>query len=382
MNFDHGFSTAESRRLFSAQGRLCRMLDAEAALARASADAELISRPVAEVVVEVCSEVASSLGERMASDLFATGWVTGSPVIPLVEKLREVAERRGGSEAAVAVHLGATTQDIVDTGFILQIREGLGLAEYAMARIAKHLAALAEAHRGTWMRARTLLQPATSTTFGFKAAGWLEPILHDLERCRELSGRLPVQLGGIAGDLAAFKGRGAAVCEAMAQHLGLSAPRRCWHTHRWPVLDTASSLAGMARTASKIAVDLILLAQDEVAEVTMRPGRSSVLPGKRNPIDAVRVRAASQVALGQAAALLVLPPHEHERAAGAWQAEWALIPLLFQATLAALEALDLALSSLRVDAESMASKLATVPADAVDLEIWIQRILDAYERLS
>ncbi len=375
MDIDPGFSTRESRQIFGQAARLRRLLETEAALALASSEVNLVPRSAADIIARVCEQEAFD-----AETIFANGWRAGTPLIPLVAELRQ----RVGPQAAGFVHLGATSQDILDTGAMLQTRTGLAVAQRNLLGIADTLARLVTSHRATAMVGRTLMQPAGGTTFGSKAAGWLDAILVNIERVRTVTGELPVQLGGLIGDRETLSGNGQTIAESMALRLGLALPQRSWHTRREPVADAAHAMAAATRTVAKIANDLILLAQAEVGEVAMRAGGSSSRSEKRNPIDAVRTRAAAQLALAQTAALLTLPPYEHERAAGAWQAEWALVPILFHAALAAFEGLTEALTSLRVDTQQMASNLSTksFPEHTpTDRERMIDQVLAAYERL-
>jgi 3-carboxy-cis,cis-muconate cycloisomerase len=371
LSLDPGFTTTESRRIFGFRNRLEKMLDFEAALARASAAAGILPPAAAEAIRKSCEEWAP---EDDPSALFAAGWEAGSPVVPLVARLRE----RVGEVAAPYVHLGATTQDVVDTGLVLQVREGLAVLERQMASAGRVLAALADRHRDTVMLGRTLMQPAAPITFGFKAAGWLDGWTRDLERTRRLPGRLALQLGGPVGTLSRFGGRGLAVAEEMGRLLGLAVPAMPWHASRDRIAETAAALALAARTVAKIAHDLVLLAQAEVGEVSMRPGGSSSLAGKRNPIDAIRALAAARFASGQAAILLAADPHEHERAAGAWHTEWVAVPTLFHGTLAAVEALGRALSTLEVHAERMSANLGDLGSDAGLAGRFVDRVLDPF----
>jgi 3-carboxy-cis,cis-muconate cycloisomerase len=371
VSLDPGFTTSESRRIFGFDNRLARMLEVESALARASAAAGVMPTAAAEAIRASCE---SWTTEESASSLFAAGWEAGSPVVPLVARLRELV----GEDAAPYVHLGATTQDVVDTGLVLQIREGLGALERHLVDAGRILAALAERHRDTVMAGRTLMQPAAPITFGLKAAGWLDGLTRDLERTRRLPERLALQLGGPVGTLAGFGERGLAVAEEMGRILDLPVPAMPWHTARDRIAETAAVLALASRTVVKVAGDLILLAQAEVGEVSMRAGGSSSLEGKRNPIDAIRATAAARFAGGQAAILLAAVPYEHERAAGAWHTEWVAVPTLFHGTLAAVEALGRALSTLEVHAERMSANLGDLGSDAGLAGRFVDRVLDPF----
>jgi 3-carboxy-cis,cis-muconate cycloisomerase len=237
-------------------------------------------------------------------------------VAPLVSALVEALP----DDAGRYVHWGATSQDVLDTAAMLVARGALDLIRADLDVAADSCAALADRHRDTLMAARTLMQQALPTTFGLKAAGWLDSLLDAAEA---LPANLPVQLGGAGGTLAALGDSGIAVLSGLAAELGLEEPRLPWHARRGPVAALGAALGIVAGVAAKLALDVELLAQTEVAEVTSGRGGSSAMPHKRNPVEAVRARACAR-RVQAAAGLLIggLGEHEHERAAGAWHAEW------------------------------------------------------------
>ncbi|MEU7834456.1 lyase family protein [Nonomuraea sp. NPDC049129] len=332
------------------------MLDAEAALARAQGRAGLIPGAAAALINRVASGFTADL-----PDLAQRARQAANPVVPLVADLRKAvtaAETSTSSEApassgsvgaAVFVHRGATSQDICDTAAMLVAARAISLIVADLDAAMDVLAGLAERHRDTLMAARTLGQQAVPTTFGLKAAGWLTGLLHARDRLSAL--RLPAQLGGAAGTLAALvegartepgrtagaeAGGGAAaepgggesaqvrvlrLVELYAEELGLVAPLAPWHAERSVVGELGAALAGTAGALGKVATDVILLAQTEVGEVAESSrGNSSAMPQKRNPALSVLIRSAAlQV---PAYAQLLGQAGEHERAAGAWQAEW------------------------------------------------------------
>lgn len=353
MSLDPGFSTALSRSVFGSANRLRAMLDAEAALAEAVANSALIPAEAAEVIADVCRNA-----EFAADEIFAEGWERGSPVIPLVVAL----EAAVGEPHAEHVHFGATTQDMVDTGLMLQVREGMGRLERDVRSLGSAIADLASEHRTTVRLARTLLQPAGPTTFGLTAAGWLDALTRDLGRLRRTRGALALQLGGAVGDQAAFGEHAEAIAAHMASRLGLSVPPLPWGASRDRIGEIAATLSLLCQTSANIAGDLLLLAQAELGEVSMRSGGSSAMPDKRNPIDAIRVVAATRFAAGQAAVLLAPSSHEFERAAGSWHLEWAAVPTLFHGTLAATEGLERAVDTLEIHPARMASHFEQLPA--------------------
>jgi 3-carboxy-cis,cis-muconate cycloisomerase len=318
------------------------MLDAERALARAEATAGVITADEAAAVESACDP---SLYDP---DELAAQASAGNPAEVLARELRERAPK---------AHYGATSQDIVDTAAMLVSKRALVLVGSELAGAEDACAALAETHRRTVMAARTLLQQALPTTFGYKAAGWLVGLHETRSRLDALA--LPAQLGGAAGTLAALGPTGAAVASLYAEGLGLREPILPWHTIRTPIAELAGALAAAAAIAAKAAGDVVLLAQTEVAEVAERDsGGSSTLPHKRNPINAILAVACERHARANAGILLESVVQEHERAAGAWHAEWAALSNALAATGGAAAALRRSLTSLEVDAARMRANIA------------------------
>jgi 3-carboxy-cis,cis-muconate cycloisomerase len=309
--FDAIFVPDAMREAVSDTAWLQALLDTEAALAHAQARAGVIPSEAAAAIGDACR------AERFdAAAIGRAGRGPGNPVAPLVSALVEALP----DEAGRYVHWGATSQDVLDTAAMLVARRALDPIRAELGGAAGACAALADRHRDTLMAARTLMQQALPTTFGLKAAGWLDALL---DAADALPANLPVQLGGAAGTLAALGDSGLAVLRELAAELGLEEPRLPWHASRGRVAALGAALAIAAGTAAKIALDVELLAQTEVGEVTSGTGGSSAMPHKRNPVEAVRARACARRA--QAAAGLLIGSvgeHEHERAAGAWHAEW------------------------------------------------------------
>jgi 3-carboxy-cis,cis-muconate cycloisomerase len=246
--------------------------------------------------------------ERLAEE----GRAEGNPVVPLVRALRE----RAGPEA----HRGATSQDVLDTAAMLVARDAISLVSGELAGAAAECARLARARRSTPAAARTLLQQAVPTTFGYRAALWLAGLLDARDRLAAL--RYPAQLGGAAGTLAAFGTEGLEVAARLANELGLDDPLAPWHTNRAPVSELAGALAATAAACAKIGLDVVLLAQAEVGEVAEGSGGgSSTMPHKRNPARAVVARSCARLVHANVS-VLTSGDYELERAAGAWQAEW------------------------------------------------------------
>ena len=325
------------------------LLTVERALVRAQARAGVVPAEAADAVAAACD------GPRLdPSSLAAEGRAPGNPVEPLVRALRA----RAGDEAAPFVHRGATSQDILDSAAMLVAREATRLVEADLDAVAGRCALLADEHRSTVMAARTLLQQAVPTTFGYKAAGWLAAVHRATGRLAAARDALPAQLGGAAGTLAAYEGDGIEILGLFADELGLREPTLPWHTHRAPVAELGAALAGAAGVLGKIARDVVLLAQTEVGEVAEAAGGvSSTMPHKQNPVGAVLALACERHARANAALLDEGLVAEHERAAGAWHAEWHALTSLLAAAGGAASAVRRSLEGLRVDAARMRSNL-------------------------
>ncbi|MEV6397920.1 3-carboxy-cis,cis-muconate cycloisomerase [Streptomyces sp. NPDC051907] len=323
------------------------MLDAEAALTRAQAALGLAPAEAADAVA------AAARAERYdVRDLALRARAGGNPVIPLIADLTAEA----GPDAAPYVHRGATSQDIVDTALMLTAARTLPGVLVDLERTAAALAALAARHRDTPMAARTLTQHAVPTTFGLKAAGWRSLVLDAHDRLSAL--RLPAQLGGAAGTLAAFGDHGIALAAAFAAETGLAEPTLPWHTLRTPVADLAAALAFACGALGKLAADVLVLSRTELGEVAEGSGgTSSAMPHKANPVRATLIAAAARQSPALAAVLLGSLVAEDERPAGAWHAEWqTLRELLRLAGGAAREAAELA-EGLRVFPYRMRAQL-------------------------
>ncbi|GAA1842153.1 3-carboxy-cis,cis-muconate cycloisomerase [Asanoa iriomotensis] len=288
------------------------MLDTEAALAAASAEAGVIPADAGAAIVAACAALApdpAALGRAAAAH--------ATPVVPLVAAIRDAVP-----EAARAhVHTGATSQDVLDTATMLVTRRALAALLSDVEGAAAAAADLAKAHRDTPMAGRTLLQQAVPTTFGLTAAGWLAGL--DAAATDLHSFAPTAQLGGAAGTLAGLGPAGPAVLAGFAARLGLAAPELPWHTERSRIGRLAGALGVTAGALGKPARDVTLLAQSEVGEVEEgAPGGSSAMPHKHNPVAAVSTLAATAQAPGLVATLLASAVQEHQRGAGSWQAEW------------------------------------------------------------
>ncbi len=346
------FTTPEMSVIFSGSALVERMLRFEAALARAEARVGIIPHHAAEAIMTKCRIDLFDL-----RTLYKDAAGSGTPAIPLVRMLTELVEGEGRK----FVHWGATSQDAIDTAMVLQMRDGLDLLIEGLLAIGITCASFAERHRNTPMAGRTLLQHAVPITFGLKAARWLAQITRAVHRLRDLREQsLAVQLGGAAGTLAALGTDGVKVMELVAQELNLPTPELPWHAERDRIAEIAAGVSIVASVMAKIATDLALLAQTEVNEAsataTSPTGRSSTMPQKRNPVEATQAIACAQVAIGVLGTLLA-DTHEHERAVGAWQAEWQAIPELFRCTSGAVMWTHRAVSTLEVDPNRMRANL-------------------------
>ena len=332
------------------------MLDVEAALARAGASEGLVPQEAADTIVSACDATsfdAAALGRQAAH--------SATPVVPLVRALREVA----GEEAAAYVHHGATSQDVLDTAAMLVAKRALLPLLADAAGAADAAAGLADAHRDTVVVGRTLLQQALPTSFGLKAAGWLmgiEDALAGLAAARDTV--LAVQMGGPVGH------RDPAVGRRVAVELGLVEPVLAWHTNRVRPVALAAALGALVGSLAKVAHDVTLLAQGEVGEAREGGGAdrggSSAMAHKRNPVAAVSITACAARVPGLVTTMLAGMAHEHERAAGAWQAEWGTQTELLRLTGSASAWARELLEQLEVDPERMRAHVAQLAEEGVE----------------
>jgi 3-carboxy-cis,cis-muconate cycloisomerase len=348
------------REAVSGRAWLGAMLEAEGALAVAQARAGLIPPDAAEVIASCCKK-GPDAGRFDPEELGRKGRAQGNPVAPLVRVLtKKVSEL--SEEAAWYVHKGATSQDIVDSAAMLLTKRALGLILAETNAIAAALASLAEAHRDTPIAGRTLLQQALPTTFGLKAAGWLVSVLEARRRLLEVCAtKLAAQLGGAAGTLASLRDSGTEVLEEFARELELAEPVVPWHTDRSRIAQIGGAVSLLAGVLGKISLDIILMAQTEVGEVSEPAGRggSSTLPHKRNPILSVTAAASVRRVHDLSLTLQSAMVQEHERAAGAWHSEWGALSDALALTGGAAAAVREATEGLEVHTERMRDNLDT-----------------------
>jgi 3-carboxy-cis,cis-muconate cycloisomerase len=352
------------------------LLDVEAALARAGAEQGLIASEAAAEIVAAC------VPERFdAAELSREAALHATPVVGLVSALRAAVSEPARS----AVHIGATSQDIVDTALMLMAARALDPLLDDAAGVAGAAAALADRHRSTPMIGRTLLQQALPVTFGLRAAGWLTGVDEALARLREVREReLAVQMGGAVG------ARGPEIAARVATELGLAEPVLPWQAIRVRPAHLACALGTLAGVLAKVARDITLLAQQELGEAgeggDPARGGSSAMAHKHNPVGAVSVLACTKRTPGLVAGVLACMEQEHERAAGAWQAEWGmhaeLLTLTGSAAAWSRELLEqLAVDPARMAANLKASAEGSAPVDPGADEL-ITRALEAHRRRS
>lgn len=344
------------RDLFSDHTRIQRMLDFEAALARAQTRVGVIPAAAANAIAKNC---AASQIDFVA--LARNAELAGNVAIPLVKQLTALVAKND-AEAAKFVHWGATSQDAIDTGLVLQLRDALRSIDHGLADLSRALVAQIKQHRATLMVGRTLLQHALPITFGLKVAGWLDAVTRHRERIKELRPRILVlQFGGAVGTLAALGSRGNAIDAALAQELDLALPAMPWHGQRDRVVEVATVLGLVVGTLGKIARDVALCMQTDVGELAepTAPGRggSSTMPHKHNPIGcAVAMSAAIRVP-GLVSTMLAAMPQEHERGLGGWQAEWETLPEIFKLASGALNHMTTVMAGLEINVKRMRTNL-------------------------
>jgi 3-carboxy-cis,cis-muconate cycloisomerase len=370
--FEGFLSTPEILEAFSERTFLAAMLRFEASLARAQASVGLIPEAAAQSIIGTCKIELFDV-QKIVRD----SGRAGSIAIPLVRSLKETVGIFN-PDAAALVHFGSTSQDVIDTAMALVTRDALALIEADVRKAATALLVLARTHADKPVLARTLMQPASVTSFGLKCAGWAAPLVRSLQRLQVCGGNaLNVQLGGAVGTLAQMQtgGRhvGPEVAALMAKELGLRATA-AWHTQRDEWLALGCELGLLVGSLGKIARDISLMGQYEVGELTEPSeagrGGSTAMPHKRNPVACMVALAAAQRAPQRVAALLATMPQEHERALGNWQAELAEWPGLLMSAHGSVRAMAQALPGLQIDTRRMRANLdalrAGLPREAAE----------------
>ncbi|MBO1114343.1 class-II fumarase/aspartase family protein [Bordetella petrii] len=350
--FKDMFGTAAMRAVFDDAATLRRYVETEVALARVQAGLGIIPRPAADAIA------ARADASRLDLDVLkAETEIVGYPILPLVRQLA----RMCGPEGEY-LHWGATTQDIMDTATVLQVRDALALVEADLAELDGILDALAQRYRDTPMAGRTHLQHALPITFGYKAAVWLLMVRRHRERLTQLRPRVLVgQFGGAAGTLASLGGQGLAVHEALMRELGLHSAPVTWHVARDGLAEAVQFLGLVTGSLGKIALDIMLMMTNELAEAfepfVKSRGASSTMPQKRNPISCELMLSASKTVRQHAGLALDAMVQDFERATGPWHIEWSAIPESFVLTAGALRQAKFMLGGLEVDTQRMRRNL-------------------------
>ncbi|MGY3620468.1 3-carboxy-cis,cis-muconate cycloisomerase [Bradyrhizobium sp. USDA 10063] len=350
--FRDAFGTSAMREVFSDLRLIARYAEVEVALAKAEARCGVIPVQAAEEIAKRTNISALDFDLlRQETD------IVGYPILPLVHQL---AKQCG--EAGRYVHWGATTQDIMDTAVVLQLRDGFDIIEDDIAALRAILADLSRRYRDTPMAGRTHLQQALPVTFGYKAAIWLAAFDRHAERLAQLKPRLLVgQFAGAAGTLASLGDKGFEVQQALCEELGLGVPVATWHVARDGFAEAVNFLALVTGSLGKIALDIMIMASTEFAEVyepfVKGRGASSTMPQKRNPISSELMLAAAKAVRQHAGLMLDAMVQDFERATGPWHAEWIALPESFVLTAGSLHQAKFALGGLIVDAKKMADNL-------------------------
>jgi 3-carboxy-cis,cis-muconate cycloisomerase len=336
------------------------LLEVEAALARVQARLGIIPDSAATAIASAAAGLeldAAALGAGVLRD--------GIPMIALVKQLRAAT----GGQAAEYVHWGATSQDIMDSATVLCATRVLAHLARTLGAVFQALAQLALTHRESVMAARTHGQQALPTTFGLKVALWASPLLRQYERLQQLWPRFAVvQLGGAAGTLAALGPRAPEVVSGLAAELGLGTPELPWHAQRDRIVELGAWLGLLTGSLGKLAQDVILLCQSEVAELAEalpgQRGGSSSMPQKNNPMRSEQILAAARMSGAQLAALQPALVQEHERGTHGWQLEWLCLSPLLLLSAGALHHANVLLAGLEVDRGRMRANLLAPPAGA------------------
>ena len=370
--FDGFFRSPIVDSLFSDASTVQSILDFEAALARAQARGGIISLAAAETIAGACKlELIElqSLAQAMPS--------AGNLAIPLLKQLNAIVGRNS-PDASRYVHFGATSQDALDTGLVLQLRAAVRALAKDTDAIIIALCQITEKHRRTLLVARTWLQHALPTTFGYVSAGWLDAFLQHRARLDALLAQsLVLQFGGAAGTLAALGDRGTQIAKLLAEELSLPLPRIPWHSQRERIAETATALGLVSGTLAKIARDLSLYMQTEVGELGEPPsigrGGSSTMPHKQNPVSSAAIFASAARVPALVSTVLTGIAGEFQRSVGAWQSEWEVVPEIVQLTAGAAHQLAAVLPRLTVHAERMRANLelshGLIYAEAISLAL-------------
>ncbi len=370
--FDRLFRAEPMSAIFADERQLLCILRFEAALARAEASTGVIPQSAADAIAARCN--------LEGFNLQALGKLTrsaGNLAIPIVKQLTALVGQIDPA-AARYVHWGTTSQDAIDTGLVLQLRDAFAWFEQEIESIAHVMARLVREHRATLQVGRTWLQQAVPITFGWKMAACLDTMLRHAERLQQLKPRvLVLQFGGAAGTLASLGSDSVEVSEALAAELDLPSPPIPWHTHRDRIAEVATFMGLLAGTMGKLARDLSLQMQTEVGELSEAAsegrGGSSTMPHKRNPVSSAVALSCALRVPALVGTMLSAMVQEHERGLGGWHAEWETLPELCTLTAGALAAMHEALAGIEVSPAAMQANLhkagGVIMAEAVSMEL-------------
>lgn len=363
---DPGLSSEEMTTLFGPEGRIRAFLEIEATLAEAQGELGLIPEDSARAVASTCRVIDVDAGAVLSQ-----GWEEGTPLIPLLDVVRS-----GLGAHREYLHWETTTQDIVDTALAWRASQAIRLLTRDLIDNGDRLSRLAGKHRHSWMTGRTFLQAARPITFGARAALWLDAVTGRLRGLDAVGAELRVQVGGPVGLGSGMDGRAREVAQEVGRRLGLLEREVPWQSDREPMVSLGVTVATTARTMEKIANDLMILAQTEVGELSMRSGGSTAMEHKANPVDAMRAVTAARIAVTTAAGLLASSPPRLERDTGGWQVEWRLIGETFDATAVSVQAVNRALATVQPDESRMGANLDSSLGQARPDPGEIDRVVD------
>lgn len=350
--YENLFYSKLVNELFTAESFVQYMLQFEAALAKAQAIHNLIPASEATVIETNC--ILANIDVEALITAVAAG---GNAAIPLVKQLTQAVKARD-AEGAKYVHFGATSQDTIDTAMVLQLQAALKLIDTDLQQLIHQLVLLIEWHRNTIMTGRSFMQHARPVTFGFKVAGWLDGIVRSKKRVEKLlAENMVLQLGGAVGTLSGMEDKGLQVAETMCSILQLSEPTIAWHTQRDQLTEIATTLGILTGSVGKIAKDISLLMQTEIAEVfepdVAGKGGSSTMPHKRNPVSCIAILSNVSRVPALVSTMLSCMVQDHERATGNWHAEWETLADIVQLTAGAVHQACIVTNGLEVDTEKM-----------------------------
>ncbi|MDI9869742.1 3-carboxy-cis,cis-muconate cycloisomerase [Flectobacillus roseus] len=339
--------------LYTAEKSIRYLLDFEAHLAKSQAECTFIPSQFAEVIAHCCKVEKIDI-----SQLKAQVGLGGNIAIPLVKQLTSVVKAES-ADASKFVHFGATSQDVIDTAMMLQCKDAIHLMLPLLTQSIEQLRVLALAHQDTFLIGRSFMQQARPISFDYKVAIWIDSLQRAKQRLESL--KYYLQLGGAVGTLASMPHKGLAIAQRMATNMGLEYHPISWHTQRDFVVEIATTLGMLSGSLGKIAKDISLLMQTEIAEVFEPAGKgkggSSTMPHKRNPVSSIAILANAQRVPNLIATLLSAQVQDHERATGAWHSEWETLAQVVQLTAGSVRQMSMLTNGLEVNPDKMLANL-------------------------